>query len=205
MLPKEEKIIKKKSSEGDQPGLFDKEDERKRLKNKRRFVYIAMALTVGLSISFWAYRSLKNFNFSSFKLPKLNLTINYSSSSKSINLPKDGSSWSIFLKRLDTDTVVYQTNQENIFSTQSLDSFLIKIDQTGFTNSSSYSSTLPQGLKIKEIIEENNSAFSYFSKIVTPSQELLLIINITNSPDLNKAKNLIPDLINQLYWYYLQK
>ena len=34
MLPKEEKI-KKKSSDVDQPGLFDKEDEKKRLAKKK--------------------------------------------------------------------------------------------------------------------------------------------------------------------------
>ncbi len=199
MLPKEEKI--KKTSDEKQPGLFDKEDERKRLAKKRRFVYIAMILTVGLSLLFWVYRSVKNFNFS-FKLPKLNFTVKNISS---LNLPKDNSTWSIFLKKIGSDSVVYQKNQDIIFSVQELDSFLIKLDQTGYTTPSIYTSTLPEGLKIKEITEETDSVFSYFSKIITPDQELLLIITITDSPDLTQAKNLIPDLISQLYWYSLQK
>ena len=69
MLPKEEKINPKNDS--DQPGLFDKENEKDRISKKRKFVYVAMFLTIGLSLSFWIYRSFKNFNFS-FKLPTIN-------------------------------------------------------------------------------------------------------------------------------------
>lgn len=205
MLPKEEKI-KKKSSDVDQPGLFDKEDEKKRLAKKRKFVYVAMVLTVGLSLSFWAYRSIKN-----FKMPTLNLPVSSSKTTSikttnSFTLPKDTTStWSIFLKRIDTDSIIYQNNQDIIFSTQDLDSILTKINQTDFITPSIYSSSLPQGLKIKEIIEEDNSSFSYFSLITTPSQDLLLIIKITDSKDLNKSKNLVSGLIDQLYWYSLQK
>ncbi|MDD4135606.1 MAG: hypothetical protein PHN66_00880 [Candidatus Shapirobacteria bacterium] len=205
MLPKEEKI-KKKSSDVDQPGLFDKEDEKKRLAKKRKFVYIAMVLTVGLSLSFWAYRSVKN-----FKMPTLNFSVSppKTTSIKTTNsftLPKDtNSTWSFFLKRIDTDSIIYQNNQDIVFSTQDLDSILTKINQTDFITPSIYSSSLPQGLKIKEIIEEDNSSFSYFSTITTPSQDLLLIIKITDSKDLNKSKNLVSGLVDQLYWYSLQK
>jgi len=204
MLPKEEKIKKKPDTE--QPGLFDKEDEKKRIIKKRRFIYIAMILTVGLSLSFWCYRSIKN-----FKMPTLNIPV-FSPESPSIKttnsftLPKDtNSTWSFFLKRVDTNSIFYQNNQDIIFSTQDQNSILNKINQTDFINSSSYSSSLPQGLKIKEIIEENDFSFSYFSTITTPSQDLLLIIKITDSKDLTQAKNSVPDLINQLYWYSLQK
>ena len=204
MLPKEEKIKKKPDTE--QPGLFDKEDEKKRLIKKRRFIYIAMILTVGLSLSFWCYRSIKN-----FKMPTLNIPVSSPESpsiktTNSFTLPKDtNSTWSFFLKRVDTNSIFYQNNQDIIFSTQDQNSILNKINQTDFINSSSYSSSLPQGLKIKEIIEENDSSFSYFSTITTPSQDLLLIIKITDSKDLTQAKNLVSGLVDQLYWYSLQK
>jgi hypothetical protein len=204
MLPKQEKIKKKPDTE--QPGLFDKVDEKKRLAKKRKFIYIAMILTVGLSLSFWAYRSIKN-----FKIPTLNIpvsspkTISIKTTS-SFTLPKDtNSTWSFFLKRIDTNSVIYQNNQNIIFSTQDLNSILNKINQTDFTTPSLYSSSLPEGLKIKEIVEENDSAFSYFSTITTPAQQLLLIIKITDSKDLTQAKKSVTDLINQLYWYSLQK
>ena len=208
MLPKEEKI--KKSPDEKQPGLFDKEDEKKRLAKKRKFVYIALILTVGLSSFFWIFNSIKKADFS-FKLPTLNFK---KSSIKSIpikttadfSLPKDVSStWSFFLKRLDNDSIVFQNNQDLIFNTQDLNSILIKLDQTGYITSSLYAFTLPKGLKIKEIIEENDKNFSYFSKIITPSQELLLIIKISDSSNLSQAKNKVSGLVDQLYWYSLQK
>jgi len=200
MLPKVEKI--KKSSEdpkNDQPGLFDKENEKERIAKKRKFVYIAMALTIGLSIIFSIYSFFKNSNFNfSFKLPTINLPISTSKTSELI-LPKEiDLTWSIFLKRVNPETVIYQSN-ENIFINDE------KLNNTKFINSSIYSSSLPEGLKIKEIIEEQGNNFSYFSKIITPSQELLLIIKITDSKDLSSSKKIIPSLINQLYWYSLQK
>lgn len=194
MLPKEEKI--KKNSDLEQPGLFDKENEKERIAKKRKFVYIAMFLTIGLSLSFWIYRSVKKINFS-FKLPEFNFTVS-KSKTDNITLPQDSATWSVFLKRTDPELVIYQSN-ENIFYNDE------KLNATNFITSSIYSSSLPEGFKIKELIEENNNTFSYFSKIITPSQELILIIKIDNSKDLSQSKKLIPSLVDQLYWYSLQK
>ncbi len=194
MLPKEEKINKK--SDIDQPGLFDKEYEKDRISKKRKFVYIAMALTIGLSLSFWIYRSIRNFNFS-FKLPTFNFTVSTPKISN-INLPQDGAVWSVFLKRVKDDSIIYQSNENIVFNDE-------KLNDTNFITSSVYTSSLPEGLKIKELIEEDDENFSYFSKIITPSQELILIIKINNFNDLSQSKKLIPNLINQLYWYSLQK
>jgi hypothetical protein len=203
MLPKEEKI-KKKTIDADQPGLFDKESEKDRLKKKRRTVYIAMFLTVGLSLIFLIYHSFKNLNFS-FKLPTSNLTVS-ESKPNNFEIPKNtDASWSVFLKNTESNLVILQENQDSIFSGQSLDSILAKLDKTDFISSSQYSSSLPEGLKIKEIIEEDNNNFSYFSTIITPNQKLLLILEAKNSKDISNIKKIIPNLINQLYWYSLQK
>ncbi len=201
MLPKEEKINKKLDT--DQPGLFDKEDEKKRLAKKRKFVYVAMFLTIGLSLSFWIYRSVKNFNFS-FKLPTINF-INSSPQNNPLTLSKDTSTWSIFLKKINSDLIVYQQNQEIILSDQNFETNLNELDKSNFIISSPYSSSLPEGFKIKELINENNNVFTYFSKIITPNQELLLVIKISDSKDLTLAKKSIPNLVDQLYWYSLQK
>lgn len=194
MLPKEEKI--KKNADLEQPGLFDKENEKERLAKKRKFVYIAMILTIGLSLSFWIYRSLKTFR-PSFKLPEFNFTVSKSKSLK-INLPQDSASWSVFLKRIDTNLVIYQTSDDVFFDDQ-------KLDDINFADSNVYSSSLPEGLKIKELIEEKDNNIIYISKITSPNQELILIIKIANSKDLSQSKKLLPDLIGQLYWYSLQK
>ncbi len=201
MLPKEEKINKKLDT--DQPGLFDKEDEKKRLAKKRKFVYVAMFLTIGLSLSFWIYRSVKNFNFS-FKLPTINF-INSSPQNNPLTLSKDTSTWSIFFKKINSDLIVYQQNQEIILSDQNFETNLNELDKSNFIISSPYSSSLPEGFKIKELINENNNVFTYFSKIITPNQELLLVIKISDSKDLTLAKKSIPNLVDQLYWYSLQK
>jgi hypothetical protein len=194
MLPKEEKINPK--SDPDQPGLFDKENEKDRISKKRKFVYVAMFLTIGLSLSFWVYRSLKNFNFS-FKLPTFNLAVS-TPKTANVDLPQDSATWSVFLKRVNPDLVIYQNNQDIVFNNE-------KLNATNFITSSPYSSSLPEGFKIKELTEESGNNFSYFSKIVTPKQELLLIIKISKSKDLVQSKKLIPNLVNQLYWYSLQK
>lgn len=196
MLPKVEKNKKNSDSDLEQPGLFDKENEKDRINKKRKFVYIAMILTIGLSLSFWIYRSIRNFNFS-FNLPTFNFTVSKPKNSN-ITLPQDGANWSVFLKRVNPELIVYQSSENILFNDE-------KLNAADFITSSIYSSSLPEGLKIKELFEENNNTFSYFSKIITPSQELLLIIKIDNSKDLSQSKKLIPDLIDQLYWYSLQK
>lgn len=194
MLPKEEKI--KKGSDLEQPGLFDKENEKERIAKKRKVIYIAMILTIGLSLSFWIYRSIRNFNFS-FKLPEFNFTVSKPKFSK-INLPQDSASWSVFLKRVDTNSIIYQTSDNVFFDDQQLNN----ID---YIDSSVYSSSLPEGLKIKELVEEKDNNIVYVSKIISPNQELILIIKIDDSKDLSQSKNLLPGLIGQLYWYSLQK
>lgn len=196
MLPKVEKIKKNSDSDLEQPGLFDKENEKERIAKKRKFVYIAMILTIGLSLSFWIYRSVKNFNYS-FKLPTFNFTVS-KAKNNTITLPQDGAIWSISLKRINTDSIIYQNNEEITFDDE-------KLNNTSFISTSPYSFSLPEGFKIKEYFEEKNNSFYYFSKIFTPNQELLLLLKIANSKDLIESKKLIPGLIDQLYWYSLQK
>lgn len=201
MLPKEDKI--KKPSDEKQPGLFDKEDEKKRLANKRRFIIIALTIFVGFPLSLLTYRSFKNFNLS-FNVPKLSFNLNTSKSVSSIKIPTNDT-WSLYVIKTNSESVDYQKNQDLIFNNQNLNSILDRLDSAGYSNNNIYTSNLPQGLKIKEITDENDTSFSYFSKIITPSQELILLIKISDSQDLTRAKTSVSDLIGQLYWYSLQK
>lgn len=205
MLPKEEKV--KKIPDPEQEGLFDKENEKERIAKKRKVVYISMALTVGLSLSFWLYRSIKTINLSvpRIELPTFNFTVS-KPKTNGFKLPEDqNSTWSIFLKRSDSDLPIYQSKQDLIFETEKLDSILQKIDKSNPVIPSQYSNLLPPGVKLKEIIEEDTSKLTYLSKIITPDQELLLIIKLSDSKDLAASKKIIPNLIDQLYWYSRQK
>ncbi|MDD4027352.1 MAG: hypothetical protein PHO75_04165 [Candidatus Shapirobacteria bacterium] len=203
MLPKEEKI--KNNSATEQPGLFDKENEKERIFKKRKFVYIVMFLTIGLSLSFKIYSFIKKNPFSLPKIPTFNFNVS-SPKVNDLNLPKDqNATWSIFFKKINSDSIIFQQNQNLIFDNQNLESILTKINTSDFIIASSYSSSLPEGFKIKEIVEEKDNTFSYFSTINTPNQELLLIIKINDSKDLSQSKKLIPTFVDQLYWYSLQK
>lgn len=205
MLPKEEKV--KKIPDPEQEGLFDKENEKERIAKKRKFVYVSMALTIGLSLSFWLYRSIKTIDLSvpKIELPTFNFTVSKRKTT-AFKLPEDeNSTWSIFLKRSDSDIPIYQSKQDLIFETEKFDSILEKIDKSNPVSPSQYSNLLPPGVKLKEILEEDNNKFTYLSKVITPDQDLLLIIKLSDSKDLSASKKLIPNLIDQLYWYSRQK
>jgi len=206
MLPKVEKI--KKNSENkntEQPGLFDKENEKERILKKRKFVYIAMLVTIGLSVSFKLYNYIKKTPFSPPRIPTFNIS-DSSPKSNNFDLPKNiNPSWSIFFKNTNSDTPIYQQNQDLIFTNQDWISIQDNLETSPLITTSPYSSSLPEGFKIKEIIEEKDNTFSYFSKINTPNQELFLIIKIKDSKNISESKKNIPILIDQLYWYSLQK
>jgi hypothetical protein len=82
---------------------------------------------------------------------------------------------------------------------------LALIDKSDYVSSSQYTQLLPEGLKIKESIEEKNGSFFYLSKITTPSEDLLLLVKISDIKDLSIVKTNLPSFIDQLYWYSLQK
>jgi hypothetical protein len=138
-------------------------------------------------------------SFLSFKLntPKINKTISLKDPTKD--------TWSVYLKNSKNEAPDYQKNQELLFTDQNLDSILALIDKSDYVSSSQYTQLLPEGLKIKESIEEKNGSFFYLSKITTPSEDLLLLVKISDIKDLSIVKTNLPSFIDQLYWYSLQK
>lgn len=201
MLPKEDKI--KRNSDEKQPGLFDKEEERKKVIKRRKFVVIFLIIFTGFPFLLLTYRSVKNIDLSvaflsfNFNTPKINKTISLKDPTKD--------TWSIYLKNSKNEAPDYQKNQELLFTDQNLDSILALIDKSDYVSSSQYTQLLPEGLKIKESIEEKNGSFFYLSKITTPSEDLLLLVKISDIKDLSIVKTNLPSFIDQLYWYSLQK
>ncbi len=208
MLPKEEKT-KKKKNDGEQAGLFDKEEAQAKRQKKRQTVYIVLFVTVGLSLSMWLYHGIKNFKPKPIKIspPKIENISKVKSIITNQDLEtiikNDPATWSI--KLIDSSkNPVFEKNSQN-FSDPEISSSIKKIANQDFSSSIIYAKSLPEGIKVKEIISPQDNNLSYFSQISLPGQQFFIFIKITNSSNLTQSTSLLPQLIDQLYWYRLQK
>lgn len=211
MLPKPDKSKKKfPSDEGEQ--IETKEErlakDQKRLQKKRRFIIISIILTVGLSLSFWTYRSIKNFlnqphsSNSNIKinLPKLNLSKPKGNDfdneiQKSLS---DFQNISLYITDDNLDNpFIWQQNESVIFKDQSIEEIKSKLDSLTPTDKSSLNINLPVGLTFQEIVSEK-SGFDYFNQINLPGKKLLILIHLDNKQD-------ISTLIESIYWGYVQQ
>jgi len=206
MLPKEEKTRKKKI-DGEQVGLFDKEDAQDKRRKKRQTVYFVMFLTVGLSLLMSLYHGIKNFkptplNISTPKLENIS-QIKITNQDLEDIVKNDSATWSI--KLIDSSkNPVFEKNSQN-FSDSEISSIIKKLAGQDFSSSIIYAKSLPEGIKVKESISPKDNNLSYFSEIPVPNKQFFILIKITNSKDLNQSTSLLPQLIDQLYWYRLQK
>ena len=208
MLPKEEKV-KKKKTEVEQTGLFDKEEAQAKRQKKRQTVYIVLFLTVGLSLSMWLYHGIKNFKPKPIKIspPKLENISKVKSIITSQDLESiiknDSATWSI--KLIDSSkNPVFEKNSQN-FSDSEISSIVKKLANQDSSSSIIYAKSLPEGIGVKEIISPQDNNLSYFSQISVPGQQFFIFIKITDSKDLTQSTSILPQLIDQLYWYRLQK
>jgi hypothetical protein len=208
MLPKEEKT-KKKKIDGEQVGLFDKEDAQAKRRKKRQTVYFVLFFTVGLTLLMSLYHGVKNFNpqslkFSTPKLENISQIKPIITKQELIDITKnDSATWSIKLINSSQDPV-FEKNSQN-FSDSEISSIVKKIADQDSSSSIIYAKSLPEGIKIKESIFPSDNNLSYFAEISVPNQQFFILIKITNSKDLTQSISLLPQLIDQLYWYRLQK
>lgn len=206
MLPKEEKTRKKKI-DGEQVGLFDKEDAQAKRRKKRQTVYFVLFFTVGLTLLMSLYHGIKNFkptplNISSPKLENIS-QIKITNQDLEDIVKNDSATWSI--KLIDSSkNPVFEKNSQN-FSDSEISSIIKKLADQDFSSSIIYAKSLPEGIKVKESISPKDNNLSYFSEIPVPNKQFFILIKITNSKDLNQSTSLLPQLIDQLYWYRLQK
>jgi len=206
MLPKEEKT-KKKKIDGEQVGLFDKEDAQAKRQKKRQTVYFVLFFTVGLTSLMWLYHGIKNFKPTLPKIstPKLENISQPKITSQALEtiIKNDLATWSIKLINSSKDPV-FEKNSQN-FSDSEISSILKKLADQDFSSQIIYGKSLPEGIKIKESISPSDNNLSYFAEISVPNQQFFILIKITNSKDLTQSISLLPQLIDQLYWYRLQK
>jgi len=206
MLPKEEKTRKKKI-DGEQVGLFDKEDAQAKRRKKRQTVYFVLFFTVGLTLLMSLYHGIKNFkptplNISTPKLENIS-QVKITNQNLEDIIKNDSATWSI--KLIDSSkNPVFEKNSQN-FSDSEISSIIKKLADQDFSSSIIYAKSLPEGIKVKESISPKDNNLSYFSEIPVPNKQFFILIKITNSKDLNQSTSLLPQLIDQLYWYRLQK
>ncbi|MDD4938031.1 MAG: hypothetical protein PHX34_03385 [Candidatus Shapirobacteria bacterium] len=181
--------------------------EKKRLQKKRRFIIISVILTVGLSLSFWTYRSIKNFLNQPHKFG-LNLPLNIPniniSKSKNNNfdhqiqklISSDFQNISLYIADDSDNQFIWQQNESKIFQNQSIEEIKSKINSLTPTDKSLLNISLPVGLTFQEIISDKTD-FNYFSQINLPGKKLLILINLDKKQD-------ISHLVESIYWIYAQ-
>lgn len=212
MLPKPEKNKKQFPSDDYEPSEESKEEkaerEKKRIQKKRRLVILSIILTVGLSFSFWVYRSAKNF-LAAPHSPKINLSINlpkfnFSSSKNNITdpikkiIPDNFSNISIYIADNSSPQFIWFQNESTIFKDQSLTEIQKKLDTLTAGNKSLSNINLPEGLFFKEIVSDKND-FRYYNQIILPdNRQLTILIYSPQSID-------ISSLVESIYWAYIQK
>ena len=214
MLPKPEKTKKLNKNLLADSEITQESEEviaAKRLKTKRRLVAISLCLTVGLSFAFWSFRQIQNFihspkNFSfkpsfNFQLPQINLnkTSSNQKSSSDSNLQnflknKDWSVVSAFINQIDKP--IFSFNNHDLLTSTTFDQFT----SVKKTNQSLINLNLPQGLLFQEILKFDNG-ISYQNLINLPNSQLLIIIKIPNTSNIDSVSSDLSQLVDLLYWY----
>jgi len=210
MLPKPDKSKKQFPSDDYEPSEESKEEkaerEKKRIQKKRRLVILSIILTVGLSFSFWIYRSAKIF-LANPQLPKINLSfnlpkINFPSINDSSNrikkiIPENMSNISIYIIDNASPQFVWSQNESAIFQSQPLSEIQKHLDGLKPSNKSLSNINLPEGLLFKEIVSEKSN-FYYYNQIILPDNRQLTIL-ISSPQSIN-----ISTLVESIYWIYIQ-
>jgi hypothetical protein len=211
MLPKPDKSKKQFPSDDYEPIEESKEEkaekEKKRIQKKRRLVILSIILTVGLSFSFWIYRSVKTF-FKNPEIPKINLSFklpkfNFSSSKNNVSdpikriIPDSFSNISIYITDNSSPQFIWSQNESALFQNQPLTDIQNHLNILKPTTKSLLNVNLPEGLSFKEIVSDK-SDFHYYNQITLPdNRQLTILISSPQSTD-------ISSLIESIYWAYIQ-
>ena len=211
MHTKDELVKKKAKSE--QLDLTEIISTDNKLSQKRLYLFIAIIITIGLSLIFWTYQALRPYLSNPRQLiPKLSLNFSPSSiSSSNIDLNQnlenqvsqivsdDASHWSVSVN-VGSTLFNWSKNKQNLSSSEvnSLTNKLI----VAKNSTSKISPYLPTSINIKENFSQNDSGFLIQSLILLPHQQLLFVINY-QGPIAFPPPHL-PELVSSLYWTTVQ-
>ena len=213
MLPKPEKTKKGSTPKAEQLDLVETISVEDKLKHKRRWLYITLFFTIGLSLIFMTYRSVKKFlEHPSLPHPNLNLSLPLSTSTSTDNLSSkldsaisqdlssDTNHWSVAVHQLPGNIQHFNWSKSiTSLSGSDFDADIKKLTSQKNTPKSLIARFLPQGLPVAEIASSSASSFSLQSLISTPDQKILLVITASGS-DLSYPENVLSRLIPTIYW-----
>jgi len=177
MLPKPDKKSKRISSQ--QLDLVETISDAGKIQKKRRTLIVFLALTIGLSFCFLAYRHLQEINLKEIKVPSLSLKI--PSVVKSDFTPKTPQNWVIEILPFEATSTAQNTNP------------------------SPYAKKyLPSGALVTE---KTNSALSYFeinSSISTPKTSFQVYAKIPgNISSTSSELDQYSKLVEEIYWHQI--
>lgn len=215
MLPKPEKKPRVNNNP-DQIDLVDTLDSVDKIDKKRKFLIFLILLTVGLSFVFWLYRTgasvIKSGDFSRFKpkisLPRLKTSTTFSPAPTRFD-PQDIQKYLDKLNQSDSATwaaYVY-SDPDLTFSYNNLtlsDTVTQDLLSSPSSSNTDLVTTLPLGLPIFQNLTVTDNSLSFQIIIAPPKKKILIVTEITNSTDIEKSKNLIPPLVDFLYWQLIQ-
>lgn len=211
MLPKPEKKPRSTSKKNpDQIDLVKTLSSVNQIEKKRKFLIILLGLTVGLSFIFWLYRSIsatvKSGDYHRLKpqlsLPRLNLpTQKASSLSTRFDSQKvqkyltnfdqsDSATWSIYLN--SDPNLSFSYNQPNLPQSPPT------------TSNTDLVNNLPQGLPVVQNLTTTDDSLFFQIIISPPHKQISIAITASDSANIDSSKNLIPSLVDYLYWQVIQ-
>ncbi len=211
MHTKDELVKKKAKSE--QLDLTETISTADNIAKKRLYLFIAIIITIGLSLVFWAYQTFRPYITNpkaiipifSLNLPPQNnsgsnidLSQNLENQISQI-ITDDAHHWSISVG-VGSTIFNWSKNKQNISSAE-VDSLIHKLIVSK-NASSRISPFLPSSLNIKENFSQNDSGFTIQSLILIPHYQLLFMISYQDVATFPPPH--LPELISSLYWTSVQ-
>ncbi len=212
MLPKPEKI--KKLSSSHQLDLVESVSMEEKISQKRRILFWALFLTIGLSLLFWGYhlivellksprQLIPKISTPEIKLNKIDSQIdNWQSVDGQITkyLRPENGNWNIYIQTLPSGIKDFNWSKNNIkLNETEITDNVSKIKKLNIKGQSLIQSVIPQGLNVREIITHDQQLDIYQFLIDIPNYQLFIGISI-NDGDVNKNQAIVINLVGQLYW-----
>ncbi len=204
MLPKPEKISRKKSGDDLQeiPKVIDPEIKIAALKKKRFMVSLGLSITVFLSIAFSFYRYIKTTPLAvpKIKAPSINLNINSKDNTVDVlykELSENEKIWNITILDSTKDTPI---NYSNSNTSSNFNFENVKIDQ--YIVNQKIQSFLPGGVIVKYYSKEIGSDLIASVFMQNPLQDIKIFIKINNFSSLDEEDILsqIGNISQKIYW-----
>jgi hypothetical protein len=195
-----EELTKKRGKSSEQLDLVNTISAADKLKHKRRWLYFALFVTIGLSLIFWLYRSLKTLSFPK-SLPEININFHRSASNQlelstqlSTLLSQHPDIVGLYLSH---DHPSRNLNYGNISDINLAALKTTVTSQPRIPNSPTVA-LLPEGVVCHEHFDTSGGQTVFSSLITNPIDQIFIVIRFNGSPD--SLKSFLPGLVSAAYW-----